>query len=103
MVIDKRFINRYVVNDYRINISDKPKGADILIDVEISFLTNKDKQILQNAISVDNHGDAANLKVKLSDTAERTKAVEVSADGYKLTFKFDAETCEVFDILKVIT
>lgn len=64
------------------------------------FLTDKEKHILQNTINVENQG-TVDLTVKISDETERAKVVNAIADSYELTFKFDVNTYEVFDIRKV--
>lgn len=93
-------VEEYVVNDYRINILDKPKDSNLLVDLEIQFLTDKEKHVLQNTVNVENLG-TNDFAVKITDETERTKIVNVIADGYELIFKFDVSTCEVFDIRKI--
>ena len=93
-------VDEYVVNDYRINILDKSADSDLLVDLEIQFLTDKEKQVLHNTVNVANQGTGG-FAVKITDETEQTKVVNVIADGYELIFKFDVNTCEVFDIRKI--
>ena len=90
------------INDYRIYICDKPKEVDYFIDTEIQFLTDKERNILQNTVKIVNDEEAAEVKVELSDQTDRTKDVRIEAEGYVLSFRFDTETCEVIDIRKVV-
>ena len=95
-------VDEYVTNDYRIKLLDKPKGYDELIDLEIQFLTDKEGNILQNTIKVEHLGGAIGFDVKLNGSTGRTMSAQVTSDSYKLTFNFDVETCEVFDIRKIV-
>ena len=91
-------VEEYVVNDYRINILDFGRETDTPINIKIQFLTDKEKQILQNTIDIESKYEYTELDVKVIDETERTKAVNIKVDDYELSFKFDAKTYEVFEI-----
>ena len=95
-------IDEYVTNDYQIKLLDKPKGYDEVINLEIQFLTDKESHILQNTVKVEHLGEATGFDVKLDESSGRTKTAQVSSERYKLTFNFDVETCEVFDVRKIV-
>ena len=92
-------VEEYVDNDYRIYILDKNSETDKPINISMRFLTDKEKNILQHTITVDKTLEYGTLNVQMTDETTRTKSVSISADDYKLTFKFDTKDCEVFDIV----
>lgn len=74
----------------------------VMNNFEIQFLTDQEGHIIQNTLEVEHMGEATEFDVKLNDSTGRTKSAQVTLDRYKLTFYFDIETCEIFDIRKIV-